>query len=72
MATQHGISAKAFGGHVEFRSQLKPTLHDFRTVQFTAQVAAGKKADLAFEIVRHQGRNAKQNNVTLVETEIER
>jgi hypothetical protein len=29
--------------------------------------SAGKKADLLFEILRHQGHNAKQNNVTLQE-----
>lgn len=56
---------RAFPGHVVFRSQLAPTLHDFQTVQFTASIDAGKKSDLLFEIVRHQGRNAKQNNVTL-------
>ena len=56
---------RAFPGHVVFRSELKPTLHDYQTVQFTAPVEAGKKADLLFEILRHQGRNAKQNNVTL-------
>lgn len=56
---------RAFPGHVVFQSQLSPVLHDFQTVQFTASVDAGKKADLLFEIVRHQGRNAKQNNVTL-------
>jgi hypothetical protein len=65
---------RSFDGHVEFRSQLqpRPTLHDYQTVEFHAKVAAGKRADLAFEIVRHQGRNAKQNNVTLVEAEMDR
>jgi hypothetical protein len=56
---------RSFPGHVVFRSQLNPTLHDYQTPQFTATVDAGKKADLLFEIVRHQGHNAKQNNVTL-------
>jgi hypothetical protein len=32
-------------------------------------VEAGKKADLYFEILRHQGRNAKQNNIKLEEKE---
>src|SRR4051812_31872540 len=59
---------RTFPGHVTFRSQLKPTLHDFQTVQFTASIDAGNKADLPFEVVRHQGRNAKQNNVTLEAT----
>ncbi|MFN0017393.1 MAG: DUF4139 domain-containing protein [Pirellulaceae bacterium] len=52
-------------GHIVFRSLLEPKLHDYQTVEFKAQVAAGKTADLFFEIVRHQGRNAKQNNITL-------
>ena len=56
---------RAFAGHVIFRSQLKPTLHDYQTVQFTATVEPAKKADLLYEIVRKQGRNSKQNNVTL-------
>ena len=42
-----------------FRSQLKPTLHDYQTPEFTATVDAGKKSDLLFEIVRHQGHNAR-------------
>jgi hypothetical protein len=61
---------RAFAGHVVFRSQLKPTLFDYQTVQFTAPVDAGKKADLYFEILRHQGHNAKQNNVTLEDAAI--
>ena len=42
-------------------------LHDYQTVQFTAPIPAGQNSDFLFEIVRHQGHNAKQNNVTLVE-----
>ncbi len=61
---------RPFDGHVVFRSGLKPTLFDYRTVQFSTGVEAGKKADLMFEILRHQGRNAKQNNVTLEEAEV--
>ncbi len=30
----------------------------------------GKKADCLFEVLRHQGRNAKQSNVTRVEAEV--
>jgi hypothetical protein len=56
---------RPFDGHVVFRSALNPTLFDFRTVQFQATVPPATKADLLFEIVRHEGRNAKQNNVTL-------
>jgi hypothetical protein len=61
---------RTFPGHVIFRSSLKPTSFDYQTAQFTASVQAGQKADLLFEIVRHQGRNAKQNNVTLEAAEI--
>jgi len=56
---------RAWDGHVVFRSALKPVLHDYRTPQFQATVPAATKTDLLFEVVRHQGRNAKQNNVTL-------
>jgi hypothetical protein len=61
---------RTFPGHVVFRSALKPMLFDFQTPQFTAMIDAGKKSDLLFEIVRHQGQNAKQNNVTLESAEI--
>lgn len=61
---------RTFDGHVTFRSALKPSLFDYRTVQFNAAVAPGKRADLLFETVRRQGRNAKQNNVTLEEAQI--
>jgi hypothetical protein len=52
-------------GHVVFKSRLDPKLHDYQTVEYTATVAAGRRADLLQELVLHQGRNAKQNNVTL-------
>ena len=56
---------RSFDGHVIFKSQLEPTLFDYQTPQFLARVPAGKRADLLFEMVRKQGTNAKQNNVTL-------
>jgi hypothetical protein len=61
---------RSFGGHIDFRSQLEPTQFDFQTAQFTAQVAPGSKKDLLYEIVQHQGHNAKQNNVTLETAEV--
>jgi hypothetical protein len=61
---------RAFPGHVVFRSGLKPLLHDYQTVQFTASIEGGKKSDLLFEVVRHQGHNAKQSNVTLEDARI--
>jgi hypothetical protein len=56
---------RTFPGHIIFRSQLESKLHDYQTVEFTTQVAAGAKKDLRYEVVQHQGHNAKQNNVTL-------
>jgi hypothetical protein len=62
---------RPFDGHIVFRSGLKAKNYDFRTAEYTATVEAGKKADLLYEIVQHQGRNAKQNNVTLEEAKVE-
>ena len=62
---------RPFDGHIVFRSGLKAKNYDFRTVEYTATVEAGKKADLLYEIVQHQGRNAKQNNVTIEEAKVE-
>ena len=56
---------RSFDGHVVFKIALTPTLFDFRTVQFTTSVAPGKRVDLFFEIIQHQGYLATQNNVTL-------
>ena len=56
---------RTYGGHVLFRSELEAKNHDFQTVQYTAVVKPGEKAELPYEIVQCQGRNAKRNNVTL-------
>jgi hypothetical protein len=56
---------RIFPGHVTFRSRLAPKLYDYQTVEYVTSLDAGKKAQLAYEVVRHQGRNAKQNNVSL-------
>jgi hypothetical protein len=61
---------RSFEGHAEFHSQLEPKLHDFQTVEFVTQVSPGAKKDLRYELVVHQGRNAKQNDVTLETAEI--
>ncbi len=57
-------------GHITFRSSLAPTLHDFQTAEFYSSIDAGKKADLLYEIVSHQGRNSKQNNITLEQAKV--
>jgi hypothetical protein len=61
---------RTWPGHIVFRSLLEPKLHDYQTAEFRAKVPAGKTEDLLFEIVRHQGRNAKQSNITLENAEI--
>ena len=61
---------RSYDGHVGFKSALTPTLFDFRTVQFTASVAPGKRADLLHEVILHQGYLAKQSNVTLEAGEV--
>jgi hypothetical protein len=61
---------RAFPGHVVFRSSLGAKSHDYRTVQYAAAVRPGQKADLPYEVLQHQGRNAKQNNVTVEDAAI--
>ena len=63
---------RSIPGHITFRSQLNPVLHDFQTVQFAAKIDAGQRVDLLYEVIQHQGRNAKQNAVTLEAGEVER
>jgi hypothetical protein len=52
-------------GHVIFRSDLEAKNHDYQTVEYRAAVKAGQKADLLYELIQHQGHNAKQNNATV-------
>ena len=61
---------RSFDGHAIVRSQLTATNHDFRTVEYTATVPSGEQADLLYELLLHQGRNAKQNSVTLEAAEV--
>ena len=56
---------RSYDGHTVFRSQLDPKLYDYQTVELHAQVPAGARHDLPFEVLQHQGHNAKQTNVTL-------
>jgi hypothetical protein len=57
-------------GHVTLRSQLPAKNFDFQTVEYTATIPAAKKVDLLYELVQHQGRNAKQNNVTIEKADV--
>ncbi len=61
---------RTFSGHITFRSALKPVLHDFQTVELHTTADAGGKAVLIYELVSHQGRNSRQNNVTLEDAEL--
>jgi len=56
---------RSFPGHVVFRSELDPTLHDYHTPQFKARIDAGAKRELSYELTIHQGHNKKQDNMTL-------
>jgi len=56
---------RALPGDVVFRSTLPAKNHDFRTVQYAANVPAGEKVDLPYEVILHQGHNAKQQHVTV-------
>lgn len=61
---------RSYSGDVIFRSQLDPKLHDFQTVEFSAEVRSGETVDLPHEVIRQQGYNAKQNRVKLVKGEV--
>ncbi len=56
---------RTFPGHVVFRSKLPAVNHDYRTVQYTTRVEPGKKAAPRYEIRQLQGRNKKQDNVSI-------
>jgi hypothetical protein len=58
---------RPFPGHIVFRSALRTTLHDYRTVQFSRVIPAKKRVEMHYEVVEHMGRNKKQDNVKLVE-----
>jgi hypothetical protein len=61
---------RSFPGHVVFRSQLEAKNHDYRTVQYSREVRPGEIADLFYEVLQHQGRNVKQDNVTVERAEV--
>ena len=58
---------RSYPGHVVFRGALGAKNHDYRTVQYTTRVKPAEKADLRYEVRQLQGRNQKQNNVTISE-----
>jgi hypothetical protein len=52
-------------GHIVFRSSLGAKNFDFQTVEYQGKVKTMEKASLVYEVLQHQGRNAKQNSVTV-------
>jgi hypothetical protein len=62
---------RTFPGHVVFRSGLGAKNHDYQTVQYTVTVKPWQKSDLLYEMLQHQGRNAKQSSVTVEEVPIQ-
>jgi len=63
---------RSYSGDVTFRSRLDPTLHDYRTVEFSAELAPGERKDLYHEVISRQGYNKKQERVTLEQGEARR
>jgi hypothetical protein len=56
---------RTFPGHIAFRSGLGAKNFDYQTVEYQATVKPMEKANLSYEVLQHQGRNAKQNSVTV-------
>ncbi len=56
---------RSFDGHVILRSDLSPTLYDYRSPQIAADIEPGQKVELAYELVYRRGHSKKQDNVTL-------
>ncbi len=52
-------------GHIVFRSSLGAKTFDYQTAEYRAAVKPMEKASLTYEVLQHQGRNAKQSNVTV-------
>jgi len=61
-----------YPGDGVFRSQLKPILHDFQTVQFETDVPAGGKAELDYQVTTRQGYNQKQSRIELQTGQVDR
>ncbi len=61
---------RTFGGDVTFRSALEAKNYDYQTVEYTAPVPPATKADLLYEILQRQGRNAKQQRVIVEKAEV--
>jgi hypothetical protein len=52
-------------GDVEYESAIESTLFDYRTVQATFAVPARGRVEIRATVLRHEGRNARQDRVRL-------
>ena len=57
-------------GDAMVKSQLNIKKHDFQTVDIHAMLAVGEKQELLYETSTKKGRNAKQNQVSLMNKEV--
>ncbi len=57
---------RSYPGDVTFRSGLNAKSHDYRSVEFTTEVAAGARANMQHEVITRNGYNAKQKRVKVV------
>ncbi len=55
----------SYAGDVVFRGAFPAKLHNYNTVEFTAEMEAGEKLDLIHEVSTRKGKNAKKDNVEL-------
>ncbi len=61
---------RTWPGDVIFRTPLDATLFDYQTPELHATVPAGATVNLPFEVIHHQGHNAKQNHVVLEKQDV--
>ena len=56
---------RRWSGHVNYDSEIKTTLFDYRTIQVTFNVDARSKKEYPAVVVVHQGTNSKQSRIEL-------
>jgi hypothetical protein len=56
---------RSYDGDVDFQTDVNATMHDYRTPQLTATIAAGDEHNLMYTVTHHHGYNAKQSRVRL-------
>jgi len=56
---------RQWNGHVDYASEMKTTLFDYRTIQAAFTVPARGKVEYPCTVLIHNGVNSKQNRITL-------